>query len=577
MVRKSDDNERALGWLYRPEFPGGWDRFVLYDLAKWTNGMAFRNIHFSPAGRPVIKIAEVKNGISGQTKFTEAEYGPCYFVTPGDMLFSWSGQPETSIDVFWWNGPEGWLNQHVFKVEVDTENCDEQFFYYILKYLKPHFIGIARNKQTTGLGHVTKMDLQNITVGLPRKPEQKAIAHILGTLDDKIELNRRMNETLEQVARALFQSWFIDFDPVRRNMARKAGQNQPSLHYRGGYDFSGLVETARRLRKKQTPAEDVLWALLRNRRFLGLKFRRQHQIGDYVADFYCHEAALVVELDGGVHGADRQVAKDGKRDAYLRSLIAAHVAEPLPSPPGRRAGDEGCVEAFDALFPDSFQDSPLGPIPEGWEVRSLAEGVELVKGRSYKSSELQDSDTALVTLKSFQRGGGYRPDGLKAYTGPYKPDQIVLPGEIVVACTDVTQAAEVIGKPAIVRGDERFETLVASLDTMIVRPNREKLSVPFLYCLFLTDDFQAHTYSYTKGTTVLHLAKEALPLYEFAWPPSGLLSRFAGLAEPTFARIEANERETATLAAIRDALLPKLLSGEIRIPDAEKCVQETGP
>ncbi len=84
------------------------------------------------------------------------------------------------------------------------------FFYYLLKYLKPNFIGIARNKQTTGLGHVTKRDLENIEVAFPPLSKQRAIADILGSLDDKIELNRRMNGTLEAMARAIFKSWFVN-------------------------------------------------------------------------------------------------------------------------------------------------------------------------------------------------------------------------------------------------------------------------------------------------------------------------------------------------------------------------------
>ena len=91
-----------------------------------------------------------------------------------------------------------------------------------MRYLKPNFVGIARNKQTTGLGHVTKRDLKSLEVAYPDLPEQRAIAHVLGTLDNKIELNRRMNATLEATARAVFKSWFIDFDPVR---ARKEGRD----------------------------------------------------------------------------------------------------------------------------------------------------------------------------------------------------------------------------------------------------------------------------------------------------------------------------------------------------------------
>jgi len=103
--------------LYVPEFAPEWDRHQLHSLAKWVNGMAFKNIDFSPSGTPVVKIAEIKNGVSSQTKFTRATYDPKYFLRDGDMLFCWSGQPETSIDTYWWRGGDGWLNQHIFKVQ----------------------------------------------------------------------------------------------------------------------------------------------------------------------------------------------------------------------------------------------------------------------------------------------------------------------------------------------------------------------------------------------------------------------------------------------------------------------------
>ena len=208
-----------LGHYYHPPFPRQWDRMPLYSMARWVNGLAFRNITFSSSavGRPVIKISELKGGISGQTKFTCQNFDESVRVHAGDLLFSWSGQPETSIDAFWWRGPKGWLNQHIFRV-IPSAEIDTVFFFYLLKYLKPNFISIARNKQTTGLGHVTKRDLQKIDAALPDLREQRAIAHVLGALDDKIELNRRMNETLEAMARALFQSWFVDFDPVRAKM-----------------------------------------------------------------------------------------------------------------------------------------------------------------------------------------------------------------------------------------------------------------------------------------------------------------------------------------------------------------------
>lgn len=196
--------------LYAPAFSNDWSEQSLYPLADWLNGMAFKDFEFAPKGKPVIKIAEIKNGISGQTRFTNEEYGNKYLLKKGDMLFCWSGQPQTSIDVFWWNGPEGWLNQHIFKVTSKLEN--RYFFFYLLKYLKPNFVQIAINKQTTGLGHVTKGDLDRFIVKLPKPEEQRAIAEMLSSLDGKIELLREQNKTLEATAQAIFKEWFVNFN-----------------------------------------------------------------------------------------------------------------------------------------------------------------------------------------------------------------------------------------------------------------------------------------------------------------------------------------------------------------------------
>jgi type I restriction enzyme M protein len=133
-------------------------------------------------------------------------------------------------------------------------------------------------------------------------------------------------------------------------------------HYRGGFDYSGLLERARELRSKQTPAEDLLWELLRDRQICDAKFRRQHQFGDYLCDFYCHEAKLVIECDGSPHETSSRIQHDAKRDAYLRSqgltvlrfsndlvmndtaAVLDEIALHLPSPSGRGAGGEGGQE-----------------------------------------------------------------------------------------------------------------------------------------------------------------------------------------------------------------------------------------
>jgi type I restriction enzyme M protein len=91
-------------------------------------------------------------------------------------------------------------------------------------------------------------------------------------------------------------------------------------HYRGGFDFSGLVKEAKELRRNQTQAEAVFWELIRNKKFNGLKFRRQHQIGNYIVDFYCHSEKLIIEFDGKIHNTEKRKIIDKKRDKYLTTL-----------------------------------------------------------------------------------------------------------------------------------------------------------------------------------------------------------------------------------------------------------------
>lgn len=205
-------SKRNFNSLYEPKLFAAWKRKSLFGLASWKNGLAFRKINFSQTGKPVIKIAELKNGLTDQTRYTNDQFDESYFLTKGDMLFSWSGNPETSIDVFRYNLPDGWLNQHIFKVTANEEEVSKDYLFYILKFLKPNFTAIASNKQTTGLGHVTLSDLEKIIIGVPELKEQKAIAHILSTLDEKIELNNKINKTLEDIAQAIFKHWFVDFE-----------------------------------------------------------------------------------------------------------------------------------------------------------------------------------------------------------------------------------------------------------------------------------------------------------------------------------------------------------------------------
>ncbi|OGX01626.1 MAG: hypothetical protein A3J12_11410, partial [Omnitrophica bacterium RIFCSPLOWO2_02_FULL_44_11] len=459
-----------------------------------------------------------------------------------------------------------------------------------------------------------------LPVRVPQKNEQRAIAHILGSLDDKIELNRKMNETLEAIARALFHSWFVAFDPVRRNIARKErGQPSPNplpkgedpsppsplpgvegrMHYRGGYDFSGLVDKARELRNKQTPAETILWEMLRGRQFMGLKFRRQHQIGDYVADFYCHEHQLVIELDGGIH--KEKIKKDKKRDEYLCSMgftvlrfpnnqvledpqsvleqIVAYCVEGggegsfplpvgeglgegiLPSPSGRRAGDEGCVEAFDALFPDSFEDSELGEIPKGWRVGVIQDLGDVICGKTPPTADKDNygNDVPFVTIPDMH-GKVFITKTEKALSNKgasTQKNKFLPPLSICVSC---------IATPGLVALTSTYCQTNQQINSVV--PSDPNTS---LVCYFALRGLGERIRSHGAGGSVLlNLNKGQFSALKVIVPPDKESKAFQEIALPILNRILSNERECETLAAIRDVLLPKLISGELRVTDAEK-------
>ncbi|HIF9171890.1 TPA: restriction endonuclease subunit S [Photobacterium damselae] len=229
---------------------------------------------------------------------------------------------------------------------------------------------------------------------------------------------------------------------------------------------------------------------------------------------------------------------------------------------------EGMDETTASLFPEKLVESELGLIPEGWPVDLVGNHIELTKGKSYKSSELQESTTALVTLKSFKRGGGYRMDGLKEYTGTYKPKQVIEAGDLVMSLTDVTQAAEIVGKPALVIEAPQYDTLVASLDVAILRPKTTDAK-QYFYGLMSTYRFHRYAESFATGTTVLHLSPKGITTFEFACPSAELVKKYHEFSAPIFAKIEANILESQELAKLRDTLLPKLLSGEIELRATE--------
>jgi len=205
----------------------------------------------------------------------------------------------------------------------------------------------------------------------------------------------------------------------------------------------------------------------------------------------------------------------------------------------------------------------------------LTDLVTITNGYSYTSAELVDeSDTALVNLKNFATTGGLRLDGLKPLDAEPKPAQILTPGDILVAKTEQKKEdPEIIGSCIRMPRLQGYSRFAASLDLAIIRP-RSPLPKEALLALLSVPSFRQHCLKFVNGTTVLHLSKDALPAYTLTMPDdeqiSNLTANVAALGELQ----DSTLTELHGTTAMHDFLLPRLLSGELRVSEAEENLEE---
>ena len=325
---------------------------------------------------------------------------------------------------------------------------DNDFAYYLTQWKEVRNYAIGQMTGTSGRQRVPVDSLDHLTVPLPPVSEQRTIAHILGTLDDKIELNRRMNQTLEEMARAIFQDWFVDFGPVR------------------------------------------------------------------------------AKLEG--------------REPYL--------------PP----------ELWD-LFPDRLVDSALGEIPEGWEVKTLSGCIEVERGLSYKGSGLSSDGVPMHNLNSVYEGGGYKDHGIKYYSGDFQERHVAQPGDVIVANTEQGHDRLLIGFAAVL--PQRFgdNGLFSHYLYRVRSQSGSGLSADFVCHLLNTQAMHDTVSGYATGTTVNMLPVDALRIPPTVIPPTQVLTTFSTISKTARMRQEFLVTEYQRLAAQRDVLLPKLMSGQVKL------------
>ena len=427
-----------------------WKTFVLRDVASIIGG-----------GTPSTKEATYWDGNIPWLTPKDLSSHTGMYVKRGERSITKAGLDGSSAKIvppgtvlFTSRAPIGYLaiaeqaistNQGFKSLVLNTEQ-DNRFFYYLLRFHTPDIEAIATGST---FKEISGSALGSFEVTIPSYGEQTKIADILTTLDDRIELLRETNATLEAIAQALFKSWFVDFDPVR---AKQEGREP--------------------------------------------------------------------------EGMDADTA---------------------------------------ALFPDSFEESELGLIPKGWRCSTLADAYEINPSRKLRKGE---------TAPYLEMAG--------VPTSGHSVDNIVLRemgsgskfinGDTLLA--RITPCLE-NGKSAFVDFLEKDQIGWGSTEFVVLRP-RAPLPQYHGYLLCRHPSFRSFAIQSMSGTSGRQrIQNDVIGGYSLVLPSEEVAKTFTEIVEPIQKSIASNHKQSQTLATLRDTLLPRLISGQLRIPEAETLIEET--
>ena len=358
------------------------------------------------------------------------------------------------------------VNQHVAIVRPDPEEFDARYLRYLLAspamqnlLLTIAAVGATRNA-------LTKNMIETLDVSKPPLDVQVAIADNLESLDNKIELNRQTNQTLEHIAQAIFKSWFVDFEPTRAKIAAKQTGQDP-------------------------------------------------------------ERAAIAAISGkSLDEFDTFEKTNPEQYQQLKNTAA--------------------------LFPDALVDSELGEIPKGWEVSTLGKHFNVVMGQSPKGDTYNEDGEGMLFFQG-RRDFGFRYPSPRVYTT--EPKRLAQAGDTLIS----------VRAPV---GDRNMANQECCLGRGVAGIRHNTGARSFTYA-FIGHIESSLSDSGSDGTVFSSINKNELSSVGFIAPQQTLLSFYEELVGPIDDRVEINSKEIASLEALRETLLPKLLSGEITTPSSE--------
>ena len=205
----------------------------------------------------------------------------------------------------------------------------------------------------------------------------------------------------------------------------------------------------------------------------------------------------------------------------------------------------------------TFKDSELGKIPKGWTIEKVSNISKLSKGKSYKSSELVDNNSGLpfLNLKCIERDGGFKREGLKWFVGKYNDSHIVLPEDIIMAVTDMTQERRLVARPARIPHNW-FNKYIMSMDLVKLMPNID-INKTYFYCLLKYSKFSDEVKNHANGANVLHLNPQNIENFELVIAKKETRELFGKIVKNIYNEIDLLNLKNEKLKQSRDILLPR--------------------
>lgn len=488
-----------------------WPIKRLGDLITIKHGFAFKGVYFSNAPTGDVLVTPGNFAIGGGFKNNKLKFydGPVqqeYILKKDDLVVTMTDLSKEA-DTLGYPAliPGGdecrYLhNQRVGLVQIDSDKIDKLYLYFLMctfEY-RAHVLGSASGSTVK---HSSPSKIESFEFNLPPLDIQERIGHYLITFEKKTSLNQKINQTLEQMAQALFKSWFVDFEPVKAKIAAR--------------------QRWQVLQPENEPASPVCYAAELN------------------------ESPAVGDLESYMNRAAMQ-AISGKTADQLDAL--------------REEDPERYQELYETatLFPSAMQDSELGEIPEGWTHGCLAD-IATYENERVQSEKLSIEDYVSTENMLENRKGiceaSSKPSS--ATVPSFSPGQILVSNirpyfkKIWLANKFGGRSPDVLGIKSV-----SFE------------------SSEFVYNLVYRDQFFDYMMLTSKGVKMPRGDKKAIMEFPCSLPTKELIEHFSTKVREFYSLADCRKKESKKLASLRDTLLPKLLSGELTVPNAEAQVAE---